>query len=463
MVEVVLENVTKVYPGGVTAVRGISLRIRPREFVVLVGPSGCGKSTTLRMIAGLEEITEGTIRIGDRVVNDVPPKDRDIAMVFQNYALYPHMTVYKNMAFALKIRKHPKAEIDRRVREAAKILGIEELLNRRPKALSGGQRQRVAVGRAIVRNPKASLFDEPLSNLDAKLRVEMRAELKRLHRQLSTTTIYVTHDQEEAMTLGDRIVVMKDGLIHQDGAPLEVYERPVNRFVAGFVGTPPMNFLAGRLVADEGGLWFDEGTARVKLSAAQAGLLTAWAGKDVVMGVRPEAMAVADEGVQEGEKEVQSPVSLPVQRNEGQSPVSSQEEGQSPALSPAEGKGGQLSIFAAAQKRAGHSPAVSPVQNAGQSPAISSVQGSRRMWDRMGDSRPSGDGDGNVLPVSIGVVEPLGEKMDLVVSTARHPHVVARVQARRDLSAGQDIRLRLNMDKVHFFEPGENGKNISLA
>ncbi len=219
MAEVVLEQVTKIYPGDVTAVRAVDLRIRDAEFIVLVGPSGCGKTTTLRMVAGLEEITDGTVRIGDRVVNDVPPKDRDIAMVFQNYALYPHMTVYKNMAFALKLRRMPKKEIEQRVRDTAELLGIGEFLDRKPKALSGGQRQRVALGRAIIRQPQAFLFDEPLSNLDAKLRVEMRAELKSLHRRLKTTTLYVTHDQEEAMTLGDRIVVMKDGQIHQVGPP----------------------------------------------------------------------------------------------------------------------------------------------------------------------------------------------------------------------------------------------------
>jgi multiple sugar transport system ATP-binding protein len=252
MAEVILENVTKVFPGGTVAVEEFSLNIRDQEFIVLVGPSGCGKSTTLRMVAGLEEATRGTIRIGNRVVNDVPPKDRDIAMVFQNYALYPHMTVYKNMAFGLRLRRFPKAEIDRRVREAAKILGIEELMDRKPRALSGGQRQRVAVGRAIVRQPQAFLFDEPLSNLDAKLRVEMRAELKRLHHRLKTTVIYVTHDQAEAMTLGDRVVVMNAGRVQQVAPPLVVYDFPVNRFVAGFLGTPAMNFIPGRLVAQDG-------------------------------------------------------------------------------------------------------------------------------------------------------------------------------------------------------------------
>ena len=246
MASVVLKSVTKRY-GNVTAVNSIDLEIKDKEFIVLVGPSGCGKSTTLRMVAGLEEISDGTISIGDTVVNDVPPKDRDIAMVFQNYALYPHMDVYNNMAFGLKLRKFPKAEIDRRVKEAAKLLGIENLLDRKPKALSGGQRQRVAVGRAIVREPKVFLMDEPLSNLDAKLRVQMRAELSKLDNRLQTTIIYVTHDQTEAMTMGDRIVVMKDGFIQQVGAPLEIYNNPNNIFVAGFIGSPAMNFLDATL------------------------------------------------------------------------------------------------------------------------------------------------------------------------------------------------------------------------
>src|SRR5258706_14395698 len=259
MARVALENVSKLYPGNVKAVDAVDLSIADQEFVVLVGPSGCGKSTTLRMIAGLEEITGGTIRIGERIVNQVPPKDRDIAMVFQNYALYPHMTVYKNMAFGLKLRKMPKAQIDLRVNEAARILDIEHLLDRKPRALSGGQRQRVAVGRAIVREPAAFLFDEPLSNLDAKLRVTTRAELKRLHHRLKTTTIYVTHDQEEAMTLGDRIVAMKDGRIQQSDTPLQMYNHPANRFVAGFIGMPPMNFFDGALKVVDGQMVFEEG------------------------------------------------------------------------------------------------------------------------------------------------------------------------------------------------------------
>jgi multiple sugar transport system ATP-binding protein len=291
LAEVLIRDVYKVYPGDVTAVKGINLDIHDGEFMVLVGPSGCGKSTTLRMVAGLEEITDGTISIGDRVVNDVAPKDRDIAMVFQNYALYPHMTVYKNMAFGLKLRKFPKTEIDQRVRSAAEILGITPLLERKPKALSGGQRQRVALGRAIVREPSAFLFDEPLSNLDAKLRVETRAEIKRLHKRLATTTIYVTHDQEEAMTLGDRVCVMSEGLIQQCDTPIKVYDRPVNRFVAAFLGTPPMNFMDGQLVAEDGQTWFKSNHGvRIQLTGHHAELSAGKVGSEVVLGIRPEGM-----------------------------------------------------------------------------------------------------------------------------------------------------------------------------
>src|ERR1051325_6598650 len=270
MARVDLEKVTKIYPGGVRAVNAIDLVIKDQEFIVLVGPSGCGKSTTLRMVAGLEEITDGIIKIGERVVNDVPPKNRDIAMVFQNYALYPHMTVYKNMAFGLKLRGMPRAQIHQRVMDAAKILDIEHLMERKPKALSGGQRQRVAVGRAIVREPAAFLFDEPLSNLDAKLRVTTRAELKRLHHRLKTTTIYVTHDQEEAMTLGDRIVVMRDGLIQQADTPLVTYNCPANRFVAGFIGMPPMNFFDGTIKMVDDQMVYEEG--KLEHARAAAGI-----------------------------------------------------------------------------------------------------------------------------------------------------------------------------------------------
>ena len=370
MARVKLENIVKIYPGNVKAVDDFSLDVADREFVVFVGPSGCGKSTTLRMIAGLEDITSGTIAIGERVVNSVPPKDRDIAMVFQNYALYPHMTVYKNMAFGLKLRRVPKAEIDQRVRRAAKILDIEELLDRKPKALSGGQRQRVAVGRAIVRDPACFLFDEPLSNLDAKLRVETRAEIKRLHHRLQTTTIYVTHDQEEAMTLGDRVAVMKDGVMQQCDSPLATYRHPVNRFVAGFVGTPPMNFFDGTLVQDNGTLWFDEGGQRVAVPSWAADVLADRAGQGVVMGVRPEAMS---------------------------------------------------------DQRAGRFK----------------------------------DAD-NALNMKVLVVEPLGDKMDLYLATENHPHVIARVDAHRGVEPDATVPLHLDLDRAHFFEPGDAGQNVCL-
>jgi multiple sugar transport system ATP-binding protein len=394
MAQVLLEKVSKVYPGNVKAVNSIDLHIKDQEFVVLVGPSGCGKSTTLRMVAGLEEISDGTIRIGDRVVNDVPPKDRDIAMVFQNYALYPHMTVYKNMAFGLKLRGFPKAEIDQRVKEAARILDIEHLLERKPKALSGGQRQRVAVGRAIVRNPSCFLFDEPLSNLDAKLRVTTRAEIKRLHQRLRTTTIYVTHDQEEAMTLGDRIVVMKDGLIQQADTSLETYQRPKNRFVAGFIGMPPMNFFDGAIKVENGRMFFEEGTLR-NAKAAEGrsdeplvlmgeltlpgngfrltvpehltGKLAQAVGRHVVMGIRPEHFHFK-----------------PVERQCGE------------------------------------------------------------------------------VKTKLNVVEPLGNDMDVYMSTELRDHVVARVEAVPGLEMGKETTMYVDLTKVHFFEPGATGMNLSL-
>jgi multiple sugar transport system ATP-binding protein len=288
-----LEHVYKIYPGSENeppAVSDFNLEIEDKEFLVLVGPSGCGKSTTLRMIAGLEEITKGNLYIGDRLVNDVAPKDRDIAMVFQSYALYPHMNVYQNMAFGLKLRKFKKAEIDKRVREAAKILDIEHLLDRKPKALSGGQRQRVALGRAIVREPQVFLMDEPLSNLDAKLRVQMRAEISKLHKRLETTVIYVTHDQTEAMTMGSRIVIMKDGVIQQAATPEEVYNRPVNMFVAGFIGSPAMNFINGRLEEEAGQLHFKTDGVDVIIPEGKAKILRnkGYVGKEVVFGIRPE-------------------------------------------------------------------------------------------------------------------------------------------------------------------------------
>ena len=294
MAKVILKNVDKVYPGNVKAVDKFNLEIRDGEFVVLVGPSGCGKSTTLRMVAGLEEITGGSIAIGERVVNDVPPKDRDIAMVFQNYALYPHMTVRENMAFGLKLRKFPKKEIEARVDEAARILGITELLERRPKALSGGQRQRVAVGRAIVRKPAVFLFDEPLSNLDAKMRVQMRVEISRLHSQLGTTMIYVTHDQVEAMTMGERIVVMKDGLIQQVADPLGLYDRPANRFVAGFIGMPPMNIFEGHIRGVGAAMVFEgAGGMRLPVPDKDKSALATYHDKPITLGLRPEDIGSA--------------------------------------------------------------------------------------------------------------------------------------------------------------------------
>jgi len=368
MASVTLTDVVKVYEGGTRVVDGFNLDIQDREFVVLVGPSGCGKSTTLRMIAGLEEITSGTIRIGDRVVNDVPPKDRDIAMVFQSYALYPHMTVYENMAFALKLRKLPKTTIDEKVRRAAKILVIEALLDRKPKALSGGQRQRVALGRAIVRDPKCFLFDEPLSNLDAKLRVEMRAEIKQLHMGLNATTVYVTHDQEEAMTLGDRVVVMREGLIQQVGGALEIYHHPKNRFVAGFLGSPPMNFLSGRIVRDERGLWFDEGSARLPVPPWAQAELQARVSEEVVLGVRPEAISDRDR-------------------------------------------------------------ARFPCEN-------------------------------NGLQLKVALVQPLGDKMDVYLTTEKH-RLVAHLDAFGGMRAGEVATLHVDLSRVHFFAPGELGERIA--
>ena len=327
MASLTLKNITKIYPfsgddtkkkkkkkgeeqeekkvnlqitdKGVVAVQEFNLEIKDKEFIVLVGPSGCGKSTTLRMIAGLEEISEGELYIGDRLVNDVAPKDRDIAMVFQNYALYPHMTVYDNLAFALKLRHTPKDEIDKKVKEAAEILDITQYLGRKPKALSGGQRQRVAIGRAIVRNPQVMLMDEPLSNLDAKLRNQMRAEIIKLRERINTTFIYVTHDQTEAMTLGDRIVIMKDGFIQQIGTPQEVFSHPYNLFVAGFIGTPQMNMFDAKLVKNNGKYAVQLGNLTVELSDEKQAALAKnnVAEQDVVLGVRPEHITLADDGI----------------------------------------------------------------------------------------------------------------------------------------------------------------------
>ena len=287
MAKVTLENVSKIF-GEVEAVKGISLDVEDKEFLVLLGPSGCGKSTTLRMIAGLEELSEGNIYIGEKRVNDVPPRDRDIAMVFQDYALYPHMTVYQNMAFGLKLRKFPKAEINQRVKEAAEILGIQNLLQRKPRELSGGQRQRVAVGRSIVRKPAVFLFDEPLSNLDAKLRGQMRTELSKLHDQLNTTIIYVTHDQVEAMTMGTIIVIMNDGVVNQMGAPMEIYNYPVNKFVGGFIGNPGMNFIDAKIISRDVNLYVDTESFQLLIPAEKQPYLQDKVGREVILGIRPE-------------------------------------------------------------------------------------------------------------------------------------------------------------------------------
>ncbi len=288
MAQVSLRNVSKVYPGNIIAVDNINLNIENKEFIVLVGPSGCGKSTTLRMIAGLEDVTQGDIYIADKHVNSVPAKDRDIAMVFQNYALYPHLTVFENMSFGLRLRRYPREEIKQRVGEAANILGITALLDRYPRELSGGERQRVALGRAMVRKPKVFLFDEPLSNLDAKLRIQMRTEIHKLHLRLQTTMIYVTHDQVEAMTLGDKIAVLRDGLIQQFGDPITIYDKPVNKFVAGFMGTPPMNFLNGRIEKEDGRLYFNEGLIKTKIVEEMRQKLLSYVDKEIIFGIRSE-------------------------------------------------------------------------------------------------------------------------------------------------------------------------------
>lgn len=297
MSSISLKNVYKIFDDGTTAVNDFSLEIADKEFIILVGPSGCGKSTTLRMIAGLEPITKGELKIGDRIVNDVAPKDRDIAMVFQSYALYPHMTVYKNMAFGLELRKMPKDEIDKRVREAARVLDIEHLLKRKPKALSGGQRQRVALGRAMVRSPSVFLLDEPLSNLDAKLRTNMRTEIKKLHQRLGTTFIYVTHDQTEAMTMGDRIVVMKDGVIQQVDSPQNLYKHPQNMFVAGFIGSPQMNFIDAEVKSKNGKIFLSlaENELDVTDSFAKTNEIKEYFNKSVKVGIRPEDVTVDNE------------------------------------------------------------------------------------------------------------------------------------------------------------------------
>jgi multiple sugar transport system ATP-binding protein len=292
MARVLIRNLSKKF-GEVLVVKDVNLEIRDKEFLVIVGPSGCGKTTTLRMVAGLESITSGQILIGDTVVNELPPMDRDIAMVFQNYALYPHMSVYDNIAFGLKMRRFSQFDISQRVQEVAEILGIGDYLKRKPRQLSGGQRQRVALGRAIVRHPRVFLFDEPLSNLDAKLRVQMRVELKKIHDRLGTTAIYVTHDQVEAMTLGDRVVVMRDGVVQQVGEPLELYNEPTSRFVAGFIGSPSMNFATVKVTEADGGLWAINEGIRIMVSAEKSVRLRRYVGEQVALGIRPEDLRLA--------------------------------------------------------------------------------------------------------------------------------------------------------------------------
>ncbi len=288
MAEVILKSVSKIYPNGVKAANNIDLKIKDKEFLALVGPSGCGKSTILRMVAGLEEISSGDIYIGEKLVNNIAPKDRNIAMVFQNYALYPHMTVRQNLVFGLKLHRHPPKVITKRVAEAAEILGISDLLNRKPRVLSGGQRQRAALGRAIVRQPSVFLFDEPLSNLDAKFRVQMRSEIKRLHQRLQTTMIYVTHDQIEAMTMGERIAVIKEGTIQQLSTPVALYHQPVNKFVAGFIGSPPMNFFEGRIIPQNKNSYFQANNMQIKISCSHLKKLESMKEKEIILGIRPE-------------------------------------------------------------------------------------------------------------------------------------------------------------------------------
>ena len=369
MASIALKDVVKVYDSGAKVVDRFNLCVADREFVVLVGPSGCGKSTTLRMIAGLEEVSSGTISIGERVVNQVAPKDRDIAMVFQSYALYPHMTVYENMAFALKLRNTPKSVVEQKVSRAAQALMISHLLDRKPKALSGGQRQRVALGRAIVRDPKCFLFDEPLSNLDAKLRVEMRAEIKQLTMSLNATAVYVTHDQEEAMTLGDRVVVMKDGLMQQVGSALEVYNQPKNRFVASFLGSPAMNFFTGKLIEQGDQLLFDEGSGTLPVPSQAAAALRAMLGQEVVLGVRPEALS-----------------------------------------------------------------------------------------DARHARFPTAD---NRLEMRVTLVQPLGHKLDVHLATAAHPRAIAQLDASAAARAGDTMPVFFDLERVHFFEPGELGRRLA--
>ncbi|WP_047863945.1 ABC transporter ATP-binding protein [Rubrobacter aplysinae] len=425
MAEVLLEDVCKVYGEGVVAVRDMNLVIPDGEFVVFVGPSGCGKSTALRMIAGLEVITSGRVHIGEQVVNDLPPRDRDIAMVFQNYALYPHMNVRENMGFALKLKKEDKEEINRRVEEAANILGIQSFLDRKPKALSGGQRQRVALGRAIVREPKAFLMDEPLSNLDAKLRVNMRTEISKLHNRLGTTTIYVTHDQTEAMTMADRIVVLKDGEVQQVADPQTMYEHPVNVFVAGFIGSPAMNFLRAHLQRDkesESGYAavFGEGARETRIPLPERTLsehpeVGEYADRGVILGVRPEHME--DESVTNGHRSNCSGSSLEVEPEVIESMGSE-----------------KYVYFSLGEDQIAHSKTLDAMVSA--------------------DAGDAGEGNNGSGGSGRSVEEPGGDSSSFAGAAGSFGEMmVARIAAESGARKGGSLRLRMEADKVRLFDP----------
>ncbi len=369
MARILLENITKVFDGTITAVSNLNLNVNDGEFMVIVGPSGCGKTTTLRMIAGLEEATSGNIYIGETLVNNVPPRDRDVAMVFQNYALYPHMNAYQNMAFALKMRKVPGTEIKEQIEEAAKLLGIKHLLNRKPKDLSGGECQRVALGRAIVREPKAFLFDEPLSNLDAGLRLSTRVELKNLHQKLQTTTIYVTHDQAEAMSLGDRISVMRNGEIQQTAGPMEIYVRPANKFVAGFFGTPPMNFFEGDVKLKKDTVYFIIGNDTIRLPMRFRTVLQDHYNKQMTMGIRPEDVSLQ------------------------------------------------------------------------QFPGISD----------------------NSISVKVNIIEPAGSRMEVYLTHMSGQKFVTCIDPRINLQVNSEVKMYIDPERIHIFEPGKTGRNVTLS
>jgi len=369
MARILLENITKVYEGKVTAVRDFNLEVTDGEFMVIVGPSGCGKTTALRMIAGLEEATAGNIYIGNSLANDVPPRDRDVAMVFQNYALYPHMTAYQNMAFALKMQKVSKTEIKKLVEDTANLLGIQHQLHRKPRALSGGQRQRVALGKAIVRSPRVFLFDEPLSNLDAGLRLTMRAELKSLHRKLQTTTIYVTHDQAEAMSLGERICVVRDGEIQQTAGPMEVYEEPVNKFVAGFLGTPAMNFFEGSLKLKNDSAYFAIGREAIMLPQHLRTVLQDYSDKQMILGIRPESIL------------------------------------------------------------------------SHQLPGLTD----------------------NAISATVDIIEPVGNRTDVYMTHLSGQKFIAGIEPHIRFEINDKVKMYLNIEKIHIFEPGVTGKNVTLS